>query len=438
MLTVLQTNEKILHFYYHDSLGYGHPVNAIKGTTKIFINAPVLLFEADKNQTPYLIYPGESLSVSKDKDGYSVFTIKNNIERNNELSFFPFLIKELGGIYMTFPLHPYQRKVQDIEQVNECEKEIKNIEKSRLFLLDSFTHKLNTSTTFKTIGENVIKCTSLKDLMLLYSNNKVLLKNNNLCENRFRQLVALVNETSYSPFIPYLFAALLPVSVSIHNSTEFVIKNNNEFKKSFDFIEGNFSKMSKNFLLARTVYTALENNVSMPPQYLEKFFIQCTDVNYKKLIKNKLEEIKVNKLLPTDGNSLLLLDGTKQSLNNILQENVGKLIYLDFWASWCSPCRSEMPSSAILENMFKAKEVIFIYLSIDTNTSYWIKASQEEDLHKNNSYLILNAKKSPIINQYKIQSIPRYILIGKKGEILSADAPRPSDSKIIELIKHYL
>jgi hypothetical protein len=81
--------------------------------------------------------------------------------------------------------------------------------------------------------------------------------------------------------------------------------------------------------------------------------------------------------------------------------------------------------------------VIFIYLSIDTNTSDWVKACKEENLI-NNSYLILNAEESPIINLYKIHEISRYMLIGKKGETLSANAPRFSDSKIIDLIKNHL
>ncbi len=437
-LTTIQTNEKILHFYYHDSLGYGHPVNAIKGATRVFINAPVLLFEADKNQTPYLIYPGDSLAVTKDMDGYSVFTIKNNIERNNELSFFPLLIKKFGGIYMTFPMHNYQSKAKDMERLKEYENDIKNIETKRLFLLDSFATKLAISTTFKTIVENIIRSTGLKDSMLLYSNNKALLKGNNVYEDKCKQIVASVNETTYSPYMPYLFAALLPVNIAVNNTTEFVIKTEKDFKASFDFVEGNFTKMSKNFLLSRTVYTALNNNVSIPPQYLEKYFIQCTDLNYTNLIKIKLQEIKLTEQLPPDENSLLLSDGTTNSLDNILKDNVGKLIYLDFWASWCSPCRIEMPYSTTLANTFKTKDIVFIYLSIDMNTSDWLKASQEEYLHNNNSYLILNATKAPIIKQFKIQAIPRYILIGKKGEILSEDAPRPSDSKIIELINQYL
>jgi thiol-disulfide isomerase/thioredoxin len=190
--------------------------------------------------------------------------------------------------------------------------------------------------------------------------------------------------------------------------------------------------------LARTIYTALNNNLSVPPHYLEKFYRECTDVGYTRLVKTKIAVKKLASLLPKGESVVLLLDGSTQTLNKVIQGNKGKLIYLDFWASWCSPCRDEMVSSAVLADTFKTREVIFIYLSIDTNTSDWSKASQEEDLKKENSYLILNAEKSPLIIKYKIHTIPRYMLIGKNSQIISTNAPRPSDSSVIALIKKHL
>jgi len=82
--------------------------------------------------------------------------------------------------------------------------------------------------------------------------------------------------------------------------------------------------------------------------------------------------------------------------------------------------------------------VTFLYIAIDENKKDWERANSEERLMGGVSFMLANNKTSTFVKQYTIQSIPRYMLVGKDGKIISTDAPRPSDPKLKELIDKHL
>lgn len=121
------------------------------------------------------------------------------------------------------------------------------------------------------------------------------------------------------------------------------------------------------------------------------------------------------------------------SLDKVLNQNKGKIIYVDFWATWCAPCLAEMPYSSVLANKYKSKgaAIIFLYLSKDENMASWQTKSKQLEMPETESFIVLkNDAFTKFCNKYGLKTIPRYMIIGKKGEMINADALRPSDPKL--------
>lgn len=122
----------------------------------------------------------------------------------------------------------------------------------------------------------------------------------------------------------------------------------------------------------------------------------------------------------------------KQTLSQILEDNKGKIIYVDFWASWCAPCRALMPASRELHKQYKDKDVVFLYLSIDNDFEKWQKANRDEGLSQNRfSLLAVNYPNADFYKELNLRSIPRYLLYDKQGDLVHNNAPSP-DSDIIK------
>lgn len=145
--------------------------------------------------------------------------------------------------------------------------------------------------------------------------------------------------------------------------------------------------------------------------------------------------------LSADANQLLLKDlqGKSLNFNQMLEANQGKVIYIDFWASWCVPCREEMEPAAALREQYKGKDVVFVYLAYkDTETS-WKKAAEQEGLKElSTNYFIVNPKNSKMLELIKLELIPRYILFDKYGKLVEMNAPRPSSKEITATLNSYL
>ena len=109
-----------------------------------------------------------------------------------------------------------------------------------------------------------------------------------------------------------------------------------------------------------------------------------------------------------------------------LESLKGKNVYIDVWATWCGPCRRELPHLEKLEAKYGDKGgLVFASISIDENEEAWEKMVVEKEM-KGLQLLAANAWDSDICKQYQINGIPRFILVDRQGNIIDANAPRPS------------
>jgi len=128
--------------------------------------------------------------------------------------------------------------------------------------------------------------------------------------------------------------------------------------------------------------------------------------------------------------------------NTSLSDLKGKYVYIDIWATWCGPCIKEIPSLKKVEKQFEDKNIEFVSISVDNGRGYkndatlaykgWQKMIADKALG-GMQLLADNGFRSKFIQDYKINGIPRFILIDPEGKIINADAPRPSSPQLIEI-----
>ena len=103
-----------------------------------------------------------------------------------------------------------------------------------------------------------------------------------------------------------------------------------------------------------------------------------------------------------------------------LKESLGKVTIIDFWASWCGPCRAENPNVVALYNEFHPQGLNIIGVSLDKDATKWKDAIAKDGLvwsHVSN----LKFWEDPIAKQYNVQSIPATFILDAKGNIVAKD-----------------
>jgi thiol-disulfide isomerase/thioredoxin len=99
----------------------------------------------------------------------------------------------------------------------------------------------------------------------------------------------------------------------------------------------------------------------------------------------------------------------------------GKVVLLDFWASWCRPCRAENPNVVRLYNKYKDKGFTVYSVSLDQNKDKWLAAITQDQLTWSNHVSELTGWKSSAGKKYGVSSIPKTFLVDAKGKIIAYD-----------------
>ena len=199
---------------------------------------------------------------------------------------------------------------------------------------------------------------------------------------------------------------------------------------ALEYIKTLKSKNIKNGLLKTLSYRVSPNNEKAEDLYKAIIAISTdTAFNNKLTISfNKIKTLAKGQPSPTFNYE------NYKGGNTTLADLAGKYVYIDVWATWCGPCIAEIPALKIVEKNYHGKNIQFVSISIDQMKDHekWKKMVIEKELGGIQLFAD-NDWKSQFVTDYGIEGIPRFILIDPDGKIVTANAHRPSNDRLITL-----
>jgi thiol-disulfide isomerase/thioredoxin len=208
-----------------------------------------------------------------------------------------------------------------------------------------------------------------------------------------------------------------------------------EIKASIDVCSENL----KNAKINETV------TYKMIMEYAKYSGFEEIETEYQNFISNVVSENKKNNIkklyntwnLIKSGNQAYNFEFPNNNGDTVsLSDFLGKVVYIDVWATWCGPCRHESPFFDSLENEYRGKNIAFISVSVDDDKDAWLNFVEKEKPEW--TQLHTGGWDCSICKDYFIHSIPRFLLIDAEGKIIDATAARPSSEEIGGILDKYI
>lgn len=182
-----------------------------------------------------------------------------------------------------------------------------------------------------------------------------------------------------------------------------------------------------------TAYYA-KNEEKLTKELTEVYLIEPLKEHYKEIIE------VLNQTNSTSGIEMDAINDKSVSdiWKNILDENRGKVVYVDCWATWCAPCISEFANSKRMTEEYKNTDIVFVYLCLKSDKDNWRKLLTTYEL-EGEHYFCDDNQSAYFMKLFKAQSFPSYAIINKKGRIVRTGKDfRPTHEITDKIIREIL
>jgi len=373
----------------------------------------------------YLLKAGDTIQFEYQDDA-PYATMLNNKKLTNELNF-EVSYNMANNIYISDSEFYDEHKRHRTNQEHKAYlKILKDNRIKQLTSLDSIHNKIDFNTDYYNLLKNKLKYTiSLMDFSGI-KHEEIELRNDTLLATPIYKYF-LPNYVWQRFEIPFIKRRNIPMYDPLIR---------------FDSVQKSdlFSEKIQNYLL----YSSLEEIAKYYPlddfkTYHKKFTETVKDTTLLNIINNRYLTDFISFKGKTDEVYLINSKKEKTTLKEAIEQHKGKVVYVDFWASWCAPCRVAMKPAKELQLAYENKDFVYIYISIDQDFSKWQVASKEENLEfYRYNYVAVNYPRAEFYRQLELKTIPRYIMYDKEGNMIDKDAPSTKETEIEELINTYL
>lgn len=153
-------------------------------------------------------------------------------------------------------------------------------------------------------------------------------------------------------------------------------------------------------------------------------------------LKSRVDALGAKLYITTAGGKAVDFTFEDQSGKMVsLSDFKGKVVVLDIWATWCAPCKAEIPFLKKLDAELHGKDVVFVSISTDEqkDKEKWLK--MVSDMKLSGVQLYAGGFVNKVTDFYKITTIPRFIVIDREGKLINPNSPRPSEPKLKALLE---
>lgn len=198
-------------------------------------------------------------------------------------------------------------------------------------------------------------------------------------------------------------------------------KENETFQKSLDKQSVEFAEKNPDAFLSSLLLENFIARQSLEADKIEKLYkALSSDIKKTKSGTRVGEFVNAQKAVNVGTAAPAFSAPNPEGKTVSLKESLGKVTIVDFWASWCSPCRAENPNVVALYNEFHAKGLNIIGVSLDKDAAKWKEAIAKDKLTWTQ---VSNLKywEDPIAKLYNVKSIPATFILDATGNIVAKD-----------------